>query len=521
MKKNLKFWEWGNNPQTPNPEASFGRNTRSFSIPFDGEKNVGEVGPIIEWKLDFKSLSLRSWQSYLESEISKTILSRYCSWIIDKGLKLQSTPSKHILETESINFDSEKFNENVESRFNVWSQSKNSSFSGMQSLNEISKLTFKNANIGGDCLVILRYENNNVNVQLVDGYHIGSTMMTEPTVKGNRIIDGVEIDSKGKHIAYHIQGNLNEKARSIKAWSESTGLRVAFLVYGSEYRLDNVRGMPIIATSLESLKKLDRYKEAAVGGAEERQKVAFFVKHDQFSDGENPMGDIQKYMGANTKLEVPVDVLNQQFADQFTATSDKTMYNLPIGSDLGVLDSKQELFFKEFHETIANIICSNVGIPPNVAWSIYNDSFSASRAATKDWEHTINLERDRFKVQFYDNVYAFWFHMEVLNQKISAPGYISAFLKKDFMVTESFLTNRFTGPKFPHIDPLKEVKAERLKLGSQMDHIPLTTLERAAEDLMSGDSVSNVEQSGKEITHAEEQGIVPVQEVNNDFTEGD
>ena len=61
---------------------------------------------------------------------------------------------------------------------------------------------------------------------------------------------------------------------------------------------------------------------------------------------------------------------------------------------------------------------------------------------------------------------------------------------------------RFTGPMFPHIDPLKEVNAERAKLGDLAKDIPLTTVEAATEALNGGDSASNLEQFIEELKSA-------------------
>ena len=49
----------------------------------------------------------------------------------------------------------------------------------------------------------------------------------------------------------------------------------------------------------------------------------------------------------------------------------------------------------------------------------------------------------------------------------------------------------------PHIDPLKEVKAERAKLGNSF--VPLTTAEAATEALSAGEFDSNVVQMIKEV----------------------
>jgi len=474
----------------------------TFSQSFDGEKNFGEIGPVKKYLLDYYRLSLRSWQSYIESDLSKTIIDRYCVWIIDKGLRLQSYPNAKVLATEGIGIESEEFNDVVENRFTIWAKSKNACMKGMKSFNSIAKDAFKNAKIGGDVLVVLRLVDGVPRVQLIDGSHVCSPMGNQFN-DGNKVIDGVEIDEFGRHLRYHIRGKDGE-TKTIEAWSKSTGLRVAFLVYGSEYRLDNHRGVPVIATSLETLKKIERYKEAAVGSAEERQKIPYFFEHDLNSSGENPFVEqLAGMLGDDGKGSIPFDAEGKALAKTVAASTNKQVFNMPQGSKVKSVESKQEMFFNDFYSSNANIICASIGIPPNVAFSLYNDSFSASRAATKDWEHTITVERDDFYTQFYAPIYSFWFHSQVLQGKINAPGYLNAFYQSNFYVTESYLNARFTGPMFPHIDPLKEVKAEREKLGESGKHIPLTTAEMATEALMSGDYDSNVEQFSKEIKKAE------------------
>ena len=52
----------------------------------------------------------------------------------------------------------------------------------------------------------------------------------------------------------------------------------------------------------------------------------------------------------------------------------------------------------------------------------------------------------------------------------------------------------FVGEMFPHIDPLKEVKAERAKLGPRYRNVPLTTHERATRALGNSDSGDVIQQ---------------------------
>jgi capsid protein len=204
---------------------------------------------------------------------------------------------------------------------------------------------------------------------------------------------------------------------------------------------------------------------------------------------------------------MPTDDFSDQLAKNIIATTNKQTFNMSPGSTVKAVESKQEMFFEEFYKTNANIICAAIGIPPNVAFSLYTDSFSASRAATKDWEHTMNVEREDFQFQFYQRVYDFWLHFEVLNGRIDIPGYLQAFYSGDVITLEAIRNARFTGAQFPHIDPLKEVQAERLKLGDSAKQIPLTTVEMATEALNGGDSNANIDQFSEELKKAIEKQI--------------
>lgn len=491
----------------------YGTYGQGHAISFDGEKNFGEIGPIVKYRLDHAALRLRSWEAMLTSPIASTVITRSGIWIIGKGLKLQSEPAKNVLISEGIDIDVEKFNNLVEARWNIWAKSTMSSWDGMLTLGETARETRKNSKVAGDILVVMRFKKKKLTIELVDGSHVSAPFGGGKAADGNKVVEGVETDATGKHIAYHV-AVVGSKSRRIPAWSKSTGLRMAFLVYGGKYRMDNVRGLPTIATSLETIAKIERYKEATVGSAEERQKIAFTVNHNSSSDGENPMAESLASMldadgPGDTNGAIPIDQQGEALANTVSASTGKEAWNLPIGSELKMLESKNELFFKEFYETNANIICAAANIPPNVAFSMYNNSFSASRAATKDWEHTMGVERDDFQNQFYNPIYAFWFHTEVLAGKIQAPGYLVAFATGNRMVTQAYINARFTGPNFPHIDPLKEAKAVRTILGTQFDHVPMGTVEWATDLINGSDANSNIEQAGKELAFAAKNGIIP------------
>jgi capsid protein len=227
--------------------------------------------------------------------------------------------------------------------------------------------------------------------------------------------------------------------------------------------------------------------------------------------GENPLAtQLSKAFDANANEDLPVDRNGQQLANTVAATTNKSAYNMPPGSEIKQLEAnKRELYFKDFYSVNVEAMCAAIGIPPNVAMSMYNDSFSASRAALKDWEHTIKVNREDFTFQFYQPIFDLWLHIEILKNKITAPGYLEAFYSGNEFTLNAFRNCRFTGAIPGHIDPLKEVNAVRAALGEQGKNIPLMSVEMGVEQLNGASSDDIMEQFAEELKYNKELGIEP------------
>jgi capsid protein len=482
-------------------------------LSYDGEKNIGEIGPPTVLVPDYYTLSVRSWQAYTYAPLAKTVISKWADWIIDGGLRLKTNPAKIVLKSEGIEMSkdqSEAFNDTVESRWDIFANSKTSSFNGEETFNEMTKTIYINAKIGGDILVILRVVNGNLKVQYIDGQMIQSPFGNQAVENGNIISNGVELTPTGSVVAYYVRKPDGLSFDRVLAYSPSTKLRVAFLVKGTKWRINYHRGMPVISTVLESIAKVDRYHEATVGSAEEVANIAYQVVHTNFSDGSSPLQQqLAKAAGfGDDANKFPADTAGELFANKIAVTTKKSAYNNPKGAEIKTINQGNNVSgFENFYKTNADIICACVGIPPNVAMSIYNDSFSASRAATKDWDHTMDIERTDLTNQFYGPIYKMWLFLQIAQNKVIADGYLKAFSEGNIFVTESYEKMRFTGSHFPHIDPLKEAKAEREKLGALGKNLPLTTLELATETLGGGDSDDNVEQFSDELKVAISYGL--------------
>ncbi|WP_181899557.1 phage portal protein [Flagellimonas nanhaiensis] len=458
---------------------------------FNGEKTPGELGNVYNLTPSYRLLRLRAYEAELTNDVISTISGKFFKWVVGFGLKIQSEPNEKALKTEKITDIPDDFRENVESRFEIFANSTKCDYKGEENLHELALQAFKGA-FNGDVLIILRVKEGWPTIQLVDGDHVKTPFLDDKNEwnkkakeAGNIIRNGIEMDKSGTHVAYYVatlrEGEILETYERIPAKGNKTNRKMAWLFGLKKHRMDNDRYIPMTTAILEKLAKLDRYTEATVGTAEERAKIPFTVEHSSDSTGENPFrATIAAGMGKNAAPETQGYELGEKTASNISATTGKQVFNMPRGAQLKALYSQNEIQYEAFWKAIFKSLCAAVEIPPEVALQEYNSNYSASRAAIGGWEFIANFYREKFIPKLYHPFYQLWLHTEILKGNIQAPGYLQN--STNFMVVEAYSKARFIGPKMPHIDPVKEVKAI-----VQMVNEGLMSNEMAAERLNSGD----------------------------------
>ena len=492
------------------------------------------MGPAMNYSMDYSTLRVRGYEGYLTSDIIHTGIKRKNKWVTGSGLELQCEPNLAVLEGEGINIDGQKWSDNTEARFKVWANSTESAWTGRRSWMQMQSEADKHKSIGGDIVVILRYAKGCVKVQHIDAANVVNPINAcqkqakdevnnspgydfflpgkAPGEYGNRVRQGVEIDDSGRTVAFHIRVGPSFKTDRVPAYNKY-GMLVAFIVTEEEFRIDSARGIPSAATNMEGAAILKRYKEAAVGGAEERAKISMFTTStgedigDETFSKEN-LAKAQSF-GPNPPSDLPVDYQGRQMNNTVSSTSAKTLIQLPTGRDIKAFGETQEMQFNDFYTPIMEQAFANFGIPPEVAMMKYGGSFSSSRAGLKDWEHSLMVDRAWFSSQYNQNVYCFWLLMEVLSLKIDAPGLIAAFTSDNYMIVGAYMQAEWVGANVPHIDPLKEVNAERAKQGPLLATAPMTTLEASTRALNGGSSRANIRQVAQERTDMADAGLEP------------
>lgn len=503
---------------------------------YDGETNLGAVGPIKLYSLEYEALRWRSRQLYIENIPCQTLVDRHVMWVIGKGLVLQAEPIVPVLNSMGIDItdeQAEEFAEKVESFFKVYMESKMADYAGVKTGGQILAETEKHRVLSGDVLWVLRVINGIVKIQQIDASLVSTplglaikenemtTGMDYYTTWGNRVRKGVEIDAAGRHVAYYVRVGLSNQHERVLARGRKSGMLMAYLVYGKKTDITSERGTPKLATNIETAATLDRYIKAVLSSVEEKAKLPFFFEHNQDSVQEDPAegARVKAYAGfageSAADVGIPITDNGVQKLNSIIVTGDRTIYDLPKGVTIKTVESDQEADFPGFTKFHMTLQASSFGMPETVASGNYDGSFSSSRVGTKDWEHTIDKERLDVTSQAMQPVYALQVYLLALNNYVDAMPLVQAFEAGNDLVINAYLSARWEGDQFPDIDERKEAQAIRESLGEELAGAPFMTMEAATRKAGQGDFRSVIRQLAKERKLLEAAGFPTVSQTSN------
>jgi lambda family phage portal protein len=392
-----------------------------------GEKFPGGIGPVNLLWPDYWTLRQRSAELYERNLYARGLIRCLITNEINTGLQLEATPEEVILGVEEDGLAD--WSETVENRFALWARdaqlcdhNERLSFGALQALARTEAL------VVGDVLVVMRQDQRTrlPRVQLIGGSSVRTPMDAKPA-NGNRIEHGVELDGQRRHVAYWITqeekgGQLASKR--LPAFGEKSGKRIAWLLYGTDKRLDDVRGKPLLSLVLQSLNEIDRYRDATQRKAVVNSMLAMFVKKT-----ESNMGTLPITGGAVRRgIDVAIDTSGKR--REF-----RTAEHIP-GLVLDELQHGEEPVafqvngttenFGTFEEAILQTIAWATQVPPEILRKAFSSNYSASQAAVNEFKMYLNQTRTWFGETFCQRIYEEWLVAEVLAQRIEAPGFLEA-----------------------------------------------------------------------------------------------
>lgn len=431
---------------------------------FDGEKFAGGFGTTQLHTMDYWTMRARSAQLFTENLYARGLIRRLLTNEIGTGLTPEAAPDEQILgvEEDSLN----DWAELTENRFGLWGKSpqvcdwkQQSTFGALQRQARMEAL------ISGDVLVVLR-QNPRTRlpmVQLVSGSDVQTPWGGRPRLRpGHDIKHGVELNGVGRTVAFWVRQNDGSFKR-LPAWGEKSGRRLAWLVFGTEKRLDDVRGQPLLALVLQSLKEIDRYRDSAQRKAVINSILALFIKKSNDKPGTLP------FTGG---------AVGRQQASVSDGTTAGTPRKFNVNSYLPglVIDELQEgeepvmkggegtdVNFGAFEEAVIQAIAWANEIPPEILRLAFSNNYSASQAAINEFKIYLNRFWGDWGEGFCSPIHFEWLISETLLGSIDAPGLLAAWRdprKHDQLAAWSSV--EWYGSIKPSTDMLKQAKGSKV-----------------------------------------------------------
>jgi lambda family phage portal protein len=381
----------------------------------------------------------------------------------------------------------------AESLWNYWSDSTECDIRRLHTMGTLQGLAFVSMLMNGDAFVLLPYVEEKgsmfgLRVRLIEGDRV---MDPKTKPQGKDILGGVEVDDSGRPVAYYIaskhpggSGSSNIEFQRVEVFGSKTGRRNILHLIDPE-RIEQRRGVPVLAPVIEALKQLGRYTEAELVAAVVSGFFTVFVKSSS-----------------------PLDAFAQAFSEseQVDAGDSGTLelgngaiIGLAPGEDIQIADPGRP---NNNFEGFVTAICKQVGaaleLPYEVLIKHFSSSYSASRGALLEAWKMFKARRSWLVSSMCQPIYEAFISEAVARGYLEAPGFFD-----DPLVRWAYTRAEWYGPSQGQLDPYKEVRAAKIRVDEGF-----STRAKETAELSGGDFDLYMAQRAKEEQMRREAGLV-------------
>lgn len=454
------------------------------------------------------TLRQRSRMLYMAAPVATSAINTNRTKIVGTGLTLKSTIGRDLL---GLSPEAAKaWQRKSEAEFALWAnKARNCDALGLNNFAGLQQLALKSWLLSGDVFPLVKHYTPtllnpySLRIHLIEADRVstpdefgGYSMMRLTNGKipagkpgaGHKVYDGVEVDSDGRVVAYHIcnsypQADALEEKREwtrVLAYGERTGLPNILHIMDSE-RPDQYRGVPYLAQVIEPLLQLRRYTEAELMAALVQSFFTAWIETET-DPSQIPVNEV----GGSNIDGIP-DANPGEFA------SGENEYQMGPGTVTHLAPGEKVQFgnpnvptagFETFVKTICRIVGSALELPYDVLIKEFNSSYSASRGALLEAWEAFKMRRVWFVDGFCQPIYEIWLAEAVARGRIKAPGFFD-----DPLLRAAWSGARWIGPVQGQLDPKKEAEAAIM-----LTNCGIKTHEQITRELGGGDWQENVEQ---------------------------
>ena len=425
------------------------------------------------------TLRQRSRSLMMSAPIAVSAIKTNRTNIVGMGLRLRPTIDREVLGMSDE--EAKRWEKKTQREFELWAKSKQCDATKVNNFYEMQQIVCMSWLTNGDAVGLIEYCDEEkafmpyeLRIHLIESDKVCNPQSTGAYVNlwetnpdnGNRIYNGVEIDSKGGVVAYHICNTYpnsalvtQKKWTRVKAFGSRTGMPNVLMIFESE-RAEQYRGVPYLAPVIEALKQLTRYSEAEIMAAVINGFFTVFITSEK-SPSEMPFtgiaGDDEDEYDTDNSYGLGPGMINV----------------LAPGEDIKMADpSHPNSNFDAFTTAYAKYIGAALEIPSELLLKQFGASYSASKAALEEAWKAFKMRRAWLIDDFCKPVYELWLTEAIAKGRIKAPGFYL-----DASIREAWCKCAWNGPAQGMLDPLKEIKAAKGRVDLGVSTREIETME--------------------------------------------
>lgn len=460
--------------------------------------------PVEDIDMNLYTLRQRSRDLFMGSPIARSAINTHSVNIVGAGLRCK--PQIDFTFLGMSREEAKAWEAKTIREFNLWADERHCDSTKVNNFYEMQILELTSWLLNGDGIALIDSEPTtpfmpySLRIHIIESDRVCNPNTTAFSGlsgqvwinidNGNRVYNGVEIDSNGAIVAYHVCNTyptsfvptmIERKWIRIPAFSANTGMQNILHVMHCE-RPEQYRGVPLLAPVIESVKQLTRYINAELVASVIAGYFTAFIK-TALPTGSNPLGGgDDAFFNDHAGEDVPQEQEDPNKEDYKLGPG--TINRLLPGESVDIGDPKRPVQnFDAFVTAMARYIGAAIDVPYELLLKSFTASYSASRASLMEAWKGFRMRRTWFARDFCQPIYEIWLSEAVARGRIDAPGFFS-----DPIIRKAWSKAEWNGPSQGQLDPLKEVMASEKKI-----NLGVSTHEREATELTGTDFESNIE----------------------------
>ncbi len=446
---------------------------------------------------------------FMNTPIATAAIRRARTNIVGSGLQFQSRIDHAFLGLTVEQAGT--WEENLEREFEMWALSKYSDHSGQLNFYENQALAVLSTTMNGDTFFMTPWRTPwragnwpyEVCVKMVEADLVRNpndyedyNWYTKDSHPG-----GIEKNKRGEVTHYHVanfyrgyEQEIGEKGKFQRIPVREKNGRPNIFHLAEIERIGQSRGMPWLANVMGPLKQITRLSESALMKAIISSMYTVFVK-DMSGFGADQKNGMQPE--ENEPTEQTGD-LEEQYQYELGSGS---VIELDEDKEVQVADPKNtDKDFEPFFNSLVGQIAAAIEVPVEQLMLQFNTSYSSARAALLEAWKFWRRKRTWLARNFCQPVMDAFIEEAILKGRIVAPGYFD-----DPAIKAAWTRGVWVGAGNGQIDPLKETKASKLKIDSN-----LSTHEEEYVNDNGGRWDSAMNRKAREMNHIDKLDLNPV-----------